>query len=77
MPVPEYPNIKTMAQELDCSETTVTDYTNRGLLPQPYRKGSLVRWKWAEVVESMEVLSASKDTASIETDPILRAINGS
>lgn len=71
---PEFCSIKTVAAELDCSVSTVTEYTNRGLLPQPYKRGSLTRWRWSEIEEAMNNGSTEKAT---DQDPILRAINGS
>ncbi len=68
----DFCSAKTVAHRLDCSESTVTEYTNRGLLPQPYRKGSLVRWKWSEVEQAMLGETAHDQ---IEADPILRAIH--
>jgi predicted DNA-binding transcriptional regulator AlpA len=70
---PEYCSVKTMAKELDCSESTVVDYTNRGLLPQPRKRGTLVRWKWSEVQAMMDGLPEAHGEAD---DPILRAVNG-
>ncbi|WOI30071.1 helix-turn-helix transcriptional regulator [Sulfitobacter dubius] len=71
---PEYCSIKTIAARLDCSISTVESYTNRGLLPQPKKRGTLVRWKWSEVQEMMDGL-AEKDQEP--QDPILRAIHAS
>jgi predicted DNA-binding transcriptional regulator AlpA len=70
---PEYCSIKTVAEQLDCSVSTVTEYTNRGLLPQPYKKGSLTRWRWSEIEDAMNNTAAAEQS---EQDPILRAING-
>ena len=65
-----YCSIETVAAELDCSVSTVRDYVKRGLLPQPYRAGGLVRWKWADV-------EAKVDGVSNEPiDPIMAAVNG-
>lgn len=69
---PEYCSIRTIARELDCSESTVESYTNRGLLPQPRKRGTLVRWKWSEVQEMMDGL---KEVDQETQDPILRAIH--
>lgn len=71
--LPEFCSVKTVAQQLDCSVSTVTDYTNKGLLPQPYKKGSLTRWKWSEVEDAMSGTGTQSET---EQDPILRAISG-
>lgn len=65
-----YCSIETVASELDCSETTVRDYVKRGILPQPCRKGGLVRWKWTDIENAMDGTSAEP------ADPILAAIHG-
>ncbi|WP_037915066.1 AlpA family transcriptional regulator [Sulfitobacter sp. 20_GPM-1509m] len=69
---PEYCSIKTIAEQLDCSVSTVESYTNRGLLPQPKKRGTLVRWKWSEVQEMMDGLAEAEQELQ---DPILRAIH--
>lgn len=73
---PDYCSVKTIARRLDCSETTVADYTNRALLPQPHKLGTLVRWKWSEVEAMIDGLTAQDQDDEGTQDPILRAING-
>lgn len=75
--IAEYCSVKTIAKRLDCGESTVVDYTDRGLLPRPRKIGGLVRWKWSEVEAMLD--NQSKPTGGREgdtADPILRAING-
>jgi len=61
-------SIEQVAEELDCSESTVRDYVKRGLLPQPCRLGGLVRWKWAAIEAKVDGIS------EVTEDPILAAI---
>lgn len=58
---PSYVSKATLAAELDLSEATIDGYVQRGLLPKPIRCGGSVRWCWAEVVASMNGLSAGMD----------------
>lgn len=46
---PDYVSADTLAYRLDCAVSTVREYVDQGLLPQPTTIGSLVRWRWSEV----------------------------
>ena len=70
---PVYASIDTIAHHLDCSARTVREYVDRGLLPQPIRLGSLVRWRWEDVDAAVQ---RTKTGAVEVADPILRSING-
>ena len=70
---PDYCSISTIAGRLDCSETAVRNYTDRGLIPRPRKIGGMVRWKWSEVEQMWDNMSPG---SQVEQDPILRAING-
>jgi len=72
MNIPAYCSIRTVAEQLDCSETTVRDYVKHGKLPQPTRRCGLIRWKWDEVANWMD---GAKDGAE-QVDPIMKAITG-
>lgn len=78
--IPEWSSIKTIALQLDCAESTVLDYTNRGLLPQPVKIGGLVRWNWNEVDAAMKNAKATRagtDHNQTAADPILARIHAS
>lgn len=66
---PSYLSKATLAAELDISESTVDSWVERGFLPKPIRRGSSVRWCWADVVSFMTALS------SAETDPFMIGLN--
>lgn len=67
-----YVKAATLAQLLDCAETTVHDYSKRGLLPKPRHIGGMTRWNWAEVEQMIE----GRTFPGAEEDPILRASRG-
>lgn len=46
---PSYPDKASLAAELCVSETTIDDWTRKGMLPKPRRLAGSVRWCWAEV----------------------------
>ena len=48
---PSYLSCASLARELDLSETTVRQMTEKGLLPPPIRLGGSVRWRWIDVEE--------------------------
>ncbi len=54
---PDYVSAETLAYRLDCSRSTIDDYVNRGLLPKPFKLGSLVRWDFALVKATIQALN--------------------
>lgn len=46
---PSFPDKAALAAELCISESTVEDWTRRGMLPKPRRLAGSVRWCWSEV----------------------------
>lgn len=45
---------QTACRELDMSDDTFDKYVREGTLPQPKRRGGLVRWKWSEIVAALD-----------------------
>ena len=55
---PAYPSIASLARELDCSETTVRELVDRGILPKPIKlTNGTVRWRWADVEAALTALA--------------------
>ncbi|NRB18786.1 MAG: helix-turn-helix domain-containing protein [Rhodobacteraceae bacterium] len=80
-PPPIFCSIATVAKNLDCGETTVRDYVNRGLLPKPTKIGGMARWKWIEIERAMDQAQIGAPPgqgadAANATDPIMLKING-
>ena len=65
---PSYVSKATLAAELDMSESTVDSYVQRGLLPQPVKRGGSVRWCWAEVDANLRGATAG------EADPYMERV---
>ena len=60
-----------MAQELDCSESTIDELVRRGVLPRPIRlSGGCVRWCWQDV--TMALASLQQGTSG---DPYLEGVS--
>ena len=36
------------------SDDTFDKYVREGILPQPKRRGKLMRWKWSEIVAALD-----------------------
>jgi len=75
----EYVSKVTLAARLDCGTSTVDDYVKQGLLPLPRRIGTLLRWKWSEVVEMIDDTYEVKQPGlppDAPFDPILVASHG-
>lgn len=66
-----YVSAETLAQLLDVSETTIWEWTRKGVLPRPVKIGGSTRWQWSEVERRMKPGSTAEDD-----DPILRASRG-
>lgn len=65
---PAYPSRATLAQELDCAESTVDEMVRRGVLPKPLRlSNGCVRWCWSDVEGALASLKAGPNPES--TDP--------
>jgi hypothetical protein len=52
--MPEYVGKQTASWALEMSDDTFDKYVREGVLPGPKRRGSLVRWKWAEIVATLD-----------------------
>ena len=52
--VPEYVTRQRAAAELCMSDDTFDKYVREGTLPQPKRRGGLMRWKWSEIVAALD-----------------------
>jgi len=65
-----YVSAATLAQLLDCSPTTIMEWTKLGRLPRPVRIGGSNRWKWSEVEKRLNC------GPSEPVDPILEAARG-
>lgn len=71
---PAYVNIKTLAAELEISESQVYSLVNAGVLPKPIRLTSgCVRWSWDAVRVALDSM-ASGNTAADDADPFMRGI---
>lgn len=62
---PSYVSKATLAKELDISESTVDAWVQRGILPEPIRCGTSVRWCWAQVVAAMSIMG------QVDADPFM------
>lgn len=70
---PSYVSVRSLARELDVSETTVSEMVRRGVLPPPLRLSSgCVRWCWADVERALGALSGGRFPA--DEDPFLRGV---
>ena len=71
---PAYLSIASLARELDCGETTVREWVNRGILPQPIKLPSgSVRWRWADVDAALASLAPSQG-GSAGADPFMEGV---
>ena len=70
--VPEYVTRQRAAAELCMSDDTFDKYVREGVLPSPKRRGKLTRWKWAEIVASMDC--GSVVVIEVEQDAFQRGI---
>lgn len=68
---PSYPSKKTLAAELDISESTVDEWVQRGILPKPIKLGGSVRWCWADVQASLSPMAGQQS----DNDPFMQALN--
>lgn len=67
---PAYLSKRTLARELDLSESTVDEMVRRGVLPKPLRLSTgCVRWSWAAVEASLASIETSGNTGA--GDPFL------
>jgi predicted DNA-binding transcriptional regulator AlpA len=67
---PSYLSRKSLARELDVSESTVDEMVRRGVLPRPLRLSSgCIRWNWACVREALASLEQTAENCA--TDPYL------
>ena len=70
--VPEYVTRQRAAAELCMSDDTFDKYVREGVLPSPKRRGKLTRWKWAEIIASMD--GGSVAVIEVEQDAFQRGI---
>ena len=70
--VPAYVCRQTACRELDMSDDTFDKYVREGTLPQPKRRGKLMRWKWSEIVAALD--GGSIAVIEIEKDAFERGI---
>ena len=70
--VPAYVCRQTACRELDMSDDTFDKYVREGTLPQPKRRGGLVRWKWSEIVAALD--GGSIAVIEVEPDAFERGI---
>lgn len=71
MTVPPYPSKATLAEALDCSESTIDEMVRRGVIPKPLRlSAGCVRWCWADVEASL----ASLKGPTAQSDPYLSGV---
>ena len=70
--VPAYVCRQTAARMLDMSDDTFDRYVREGILPQPKRRGGLVRWKWSEIVAALD--GGSIAVIEVEPDAFERGI---
>lgn len=65
--VPAYVSRATLAQQLDCAESTIDEMVRRGVLPRPLRlSNGCVRWCWDDVTAALAPLKSGSAT---EVDP--------
>jgi hypothetical protein len=55
------------------SDDTFDKYVREGTLPQPKRRGKLIRWKWSEIVAAIDGGSAA--VVDVEPDAFERGIS--
>jgi hypothetical protein len=70
--VPAYVCRQTAARMLDMSDDTFDKYVREGTLPQPKRRGKLMRWKWSEIVAALD--GGSIAVIEVEQDAFERGI---
>lgn len=70
--VPAYVCRQTACRELDMCDDTFDRYVREGTLPQPKRRGKLMRWKWSEIVAALE--GGSITVIEIEKDAFEKGI---
>jgi predicted DNA-binding transcriptional regulator AlpA len=70
--VPVYVCRQTAARMLDMSDDTFDKYVREGTLPQPKRRGKLMRWKWSEIEAALD--GGSVVMISVEQDAFERGI---
>lgn len=71
--VPSYLNVRSLARELEISESQVYSLTKAGVLPKPIKLTSgCVRWCWASVQASLA--SLEEGALGEDSDPFLRGV---
>ena len=69
---PAYVSRKTLARELDVSESTIDELVKRGILPKPIKlSNGCVRWRWEGVVLALVSLEG---TSVVDIDPYLQGV---
>lgn len=47
--IPPWMDAPTLCKHICVSATTVDNWVNQGILPQPRKRGGKLMWKWSEV----------------------------
>lgn len=64
---PLYMNKRTLAEALDCSESTVDEMVRRGVLPRPVKlSAGCVRWCWRDVDNALASLKDGADASAAD-----------
>lgn len=70
---PAYLSKRTLARELDLSESTVDEMVRRGVLPKPLRLSTgCIRWSWEAVSASLASLAPEGNTGP--SDPYMAGV---
>ncbi len=74
--VPSYVNIRTLASELEISETQVYALVRGGVLPKPLKlSAGCVRWSWAAVETALASLQPEgQANGNHDPDPIMQKL---
>lgn len=71
----EFVSCASLAQRLDCAESTVRELVERGALPRPAKLSpGCVRWYWPDVVAACQSLNAGAAAERDAVDPYMRGI---
>lgn len=74
--VPSYVNVRTLASEMEISESQVYALVRVGVLPKPIRlSAGCVRWSWSAVEAALASLEEGRELEQDnDPDPIMRRI---
>lgn len=72
---PLYVNVKTLAAEMEISETQVYALVRQGVLPRPIKLSErCVRWAWSSVEAALASLEEGRQPDEDDSDPFMKAI---